>query len=226
MRNKSPGGLLSLQKGTLRRVSGQTLLAHNLMDPPFRPWGEDRARTNAVAGHVVLEILKRDGTRQAEQGGLGRHVIHAVHRAAHAVHGCHIENTAEVARAHMGQSQPDGMKRGRDVDRQRSIPVLDRKINDRRKMADDRIVHQNVDRAEAFKTRFNEVFDAAKFADIRLTIPNADAGAFLQLGPPALDRRWRFEAVQHDAASSHRQPFGDRKAQAASGSGQNCNAAL
>jgi hypothetical protein len=50
-------------------------------------------------------------------------------------------------------------------------------------MAHHRVVHQNVDRAEGFKTRVNEALDGANSADICLTIAHADAGAVFQLSP-------------------------------------------
>lgn len=179
-----------------------------------------------MAGNVIFKVFERDRTRETEQSRFGGYLVDAVYCPARAVYGRHVEEASKIPLAHIGQGQPYGVKRGRKVDRQRRIPVFRQKIHDRREMAHDGVVNENVYGAKAFQRGFDEARYRARVADIRLMVRNGHAGAALEFATHRFNTTMWLDAIEHDAAARLCQAFGNRETQASGGAGHDRHATM
>ncbi len=104
------------------------------------------------------------------------------------------------------------------VDRDDGVPALNGEVLDSGHVLDARVVHQNVDAAKLGSGVFHHVFNFRRFAHVGPVVGHfhAECGDF---GFRALDVA---KAVEDDVGALLGQGFGDAKAYAAGGPGDEC----
>jgi hypothetical protein len=124
--------------------NGGAVALRFLARPPVDRRGRHGAWTDRVAGDPGARALQRHRAGQAQQSGLGRHVVDTVDGGETTVDRGHVDDAAPVFSPHRRQGQADGMESGGQIDRQRLIPVFGREILHRAEVTNDGVVDQNV----------------------------------------------------------------------------------
>src|SRR5882724_6233673 len=96
------------------------------------------------------------------------------------------------------------MKRGREVDREDRVPLIDRKVLDARDMLNARVVDQNIDPAKGFFGLAHHRFDLRRLAHVCTVVQRAHTEC-LQFLLNRRDRARVAEAIQHDVGAVARE---------------------
>ncbi len=117
----------------------------------------------------------------------------------------------QSARLHAGQSETDQVERGRQIDRERFVPFLRRKIFDRRKMPHHGVVHENIDAADALLQVRHHGLDGGALRQVGGDADRLDA----ILRAKAIPRRRRLgQIVQDNIGARAGKAFGHGEAEA------------
>ena len=106
---------------------------------------------------------------------------------------------------HHREHEAREMERRRQVHGERLLPFGRRQLLDRREVPHHRIVHQDVDAAEARGRGGDEPFDLRQVRDVGLLIDHRGAGTARERVARRAAFRLRHDAVEHDVASGRRQ---------------------
>ncbi len=132
-----------------------------------------------------------------------------------------IDDAAMLLRLHLRDGGAHRMKRARQVDGDDLVPFLDREILDLLDMLDAGIVDQHVDGAESLRRRGDQVCDLRGFRHIRWVVEGTSLGKRFKPLHYRLDFVRLSEAVDDDVVTLSGKGGGDRKPDAAGGSGDN-----
>ena len=174
------------------------------------PAGADR-----VAGDSGGRGLERHDFRQAEDAVLRRDVGRLLRRRDQAMGRGDVDDPSPIARLHVRQGGADGVKRGREVDRDDRIPLLDRKLLDRRDVLDAGIVHEDVHPAQLARGLRHHRRDLGGLRHVGRAVVDLHLVLRPELGDELVDLRLVAEAVQHHVRSGGGEGARDAKADAA-----------
>jgi hypothetical protein len=146
----------------------------------------------------MLGDLERDRLGQPGNAVLGRDVRGLERTRDQRMRGGDIDHPPPVLRFHRRQSEPYGMKRGRQVERDDRVPLVDREFVDRRDELDARVVDEDVDRTELSDRLAHHRLDLRLLRQVGAVEAHLDA----MLGGNRLAERLDFvrvaEAVEND----------------------------
>jgi hypothetical protein len=141
---------------------------------------------------------------------LGAAIVRSASGAAQRVVGGDVDHPSPSALFQFRHYATDNVERRRQVHRQRVIPCFNRQILDIRIGARDRIVHDDVDPAEALPRLCHHVIDLIRHGQISTVILHRRA-ARTQHAHLLFDVLRGRQTIQHDRAALRRQLLRDRE---------------
>jgi hypothetical protein len=126
-----------------------------------------------------------------------------------------IDDATEPVLAHRRQHSPSGVKRRGEIDREDRVPLLDRKLFERRDMLNAGIVDEHVEPAVLVERGSSHSRDGIRPGHVGRRIADRDSEFGGDLVARFGDLGGDTEAVEHDRGSSLRQRAGNPESDAA-----------
>ena len=147
---------------------------------------------------LASAVFQRGDLGQADDAVLGRDIGRLERRRDEPVCRSDVDDAAELVLAHRRQRRARGMERRRKIDGQDRVPLLDRKLLERRDVLDAGVVHQNIEAAEVIQRHGDHVGDRRGLRHVGRRIAHLDAELRNDLGLRFGDVFRLAEAVEHD----------------------------
>jgi hypothetical protein len=127
----------------------------------------DKARCNAIHGHIVGSEVMSESPGEAHKPRLGGHHMGSVQGASVGAQAADIDDCADSTRAKLWEGGLDAIESAVKDDSQNITPIALRHILERHFYTEGRVVDENIDAAEMLRGRCHHPVDCAGVGDIR-----------------------------------------------------------
>ena len=163
--------------------------------------------------------LERDRLGEARDAMLGGDIGRLERRGDQRVGRGGVDDASPLLGLHAGRRRLDRVERGREVDGDDGVPLIGRKLLDRRDELDAGVVDQDVDGSELGRRVGDHRLDLVAFRHVGAVVDALDAKLLFDAGALGFDRLGVAETVDHHVGALLGEGAGDGETDAAGGAG-------